>query len=263
MAPLNGVAGAALAVCVMLKVYPAFLLAYLLVRRRWRALVACLGGMVLLQLLTLAVFGVHENQVFFLRILPHMLGESSVIGAENLGMGRYAQDLLGVEPATAKRFAQAVTLLLLAAALCAVERNRRRGRGRELVGPELALFVALMVFSLPNSWVNYQLLLLIPYLVLLARAAEEGAAWGSRLGGLAAAGAFLLLFYAPCADPAVVNWPCAETPRFLGLLQLPRGFHDAMVSLRVLASLLPVLVLIGLLHREAASRGASSAGGKP
>jgi hypothetical protein len=245
----DGVAGVALGVAVMLKIYPAFLLAYLVVRRRWRAIAFCAATMVLVQLLMLAIFGLHENQVFFTRILPTMLGEGPVVDAENLGMGRYFQQWFALGPAAAKRLGQVVTLLLLGSALCAVERNRRAGVGREATGTELSLFIALMVFSLPNSWVNYQLLLLIPYLALLSGSIEVGAPRGYRLGALGAVGAFLLLFYAPCADPATVSWPCAETPRFLGLLALPRGFHDAMVSLRVLGSLLPVLGLLALLLR--------------
>lgn len=249
----QGLAGVSLGICVMLKVYPGFLLFYFLARRRWRAILSCALTMLALQCATLLVFGAHENWVYFSRILPAMMGEAATISTENLGLGRYVQELFGAGPMVAKRTGQLIVLGLLGASLWLVHRARGRGRGLEATGLEFSLFVALMVFSLPNSWVNYQLLLLIPYLVLIAHALEtEAGAW--KVWTPLAVGAFLLLFYQPCADPAVVDWPCAQTPRFLGLVQLPRAFHDRMVELRVVGTLAPLLTALVLLLRAPKSR---------
>jgi len=109
------------------------------------------------------------------------------------------------------------------------------------VATGFAAFVPLMLLAMPNSWVNYQLLLLVPLIVL----ARRSLASGDRAAQWLLVAAYLpLLFYAPCAAPTV-DWPCAQTPWFLGLGPLPRGLHDAGVGWRGLS---PLLLWAGLLR---------------
>ena len=63
-----------------------------------------------------------------------------------------------------------------------------------------------------------------------------------------------MLFYWPCEAPTV-PWPCAQTPYFLGLVRLPRGFHDLMVETRALS---PFLVWAGLFSALVYGRAADS-----
>lgn len=245
LARRDAVAGSVVGLAAMLKVYPAFLLLYFAVRRRWKVIAACLGAALLIQAVSLAVIGLHENQVYFFRILPTMLGETSKVATENLALGRYLQELSGVGPMAAKRISQGVVLALLAAFFYATHRGRRGAAGGERRALEYSLFLALMLLWMPNSWISYQTLLLPLYLVLLREALEAERRRAALLLPLLA-GYACLLFYAPCAGPEM-PWPCAETPRFLGLLQLPRGFHDFMVHLRLLGTLLPVAAGFGLL----------------
>jgi hypothetical protein len=242
------VAGATVGLGAMLKVYPAFLLLYFAVRRRWKLIAACMGAALLLQALSLLVIGLHENQVYFFRILPAMLGETSKVQPENVALGRYLQEFGGLAPVAAKRVAQAIVLALLAAFFHATRGGATRASDRERAALEFALFLALTLLWLPNAWVSYQLLLLPLYLVLLREALAPRRGRAALLVPLLA-GYGCLLFYAPCAGPEM-GWPCSETPRFLGLLRLPRELHDFMVQLRLLGTLLPVATAFGLLYAQ-------------
>jgi hypothetical protein len=222
-------------------------------RRWWRAVISCIAAMILIQLVSLLVIGPGENYVYFFRILPSMLSETSFVNTENLGFGRYFQELLGLGALTAKRVSQLLVAASLGLSLWAVHRGRQVADQQMRRTLELALFVSLMVLALPNSWVNYQLLLLVPYLVLVRQALVAGRSGRAVLAVLLFGWVFLL-FYAPCADPSV-EWPCARTPWFLGLVQLPRGFHDLMVSLRILGTIAPFGVALTMMLRQ---RDASS-----
>jgi hypothetical protein len=227
-------AGVMLGIAAMLKIYPAFLLVYFLARRRWIVVLWTLATATLIQLAGLIVIGPEQNRLFYFEVLPLLLREVPQLSSENIGLARYALALFDFEPTTAKRLAQAVMLMLLAVSVYAVELNRRRAHGAP-AAVELSLFLPLMLLAPPNSWVNYQLLLLLPIFVLLAQGVGPRPCWPVLLSTLVAA--LLMLFYRPCAEPTV-GWPCARTPYFLGLQPLPRVLHDLGVDLRGLASLL-------------------------
>jgi hypothetical protein len=160
-------AGAALGVAAMLKLYPAGLLAALAITRRWRGVVGFAIAAAIAVGIGLALFGWHENAVYFLRLVPFMAGETAVddFASEGMGLPRYVGALLQLQPLAAKRVAQA---LVLAAALWTgwlAARERRRGPRGQALG--FAAFVPLTLELVPNSWANYQVLLLIPLLVVL------------------------------------------------------------------------------------------------
>jgi hypothetical protein len=232
----DALAGAALAVCTMLKIYPAFLLIYFCIKRKWAAVGWCLATMVLIQVACMIVIGPQENYLFFFRILPVMLQEGAKVTLENIGLAKYPQLLLGAGPTLAKAVSQLFCLALLAASVYAVLRAARIERSSRLIALEFALFVSLMLLFLPNSWAHYQLLLLLPLLVVLKWCLPPEPPRPAVVAcAMLACG--LLLFYFPCAD-ASLPYPCARTPWFLGLFRFPRSFHDSMVDLRVLSGLL-------------------------
>jgi hypothetical protein len=182
-----------------------------------------------------------------------MLGEAASPLMENVSLGRVFL-LLGAGPAASVWLLRGVTFATLALSVLVLRRQRDVAVRDTAV--ELSLFVSLMLAAMPNSWANYQLLLLLPLLVLLARALEEhGPATGPALTALAAYA--LLLFYAPCEEPSV-DWPCAATPAFLGLRPLARPLHDAMVNARFLAPLLLWAACLGLLWGGKANKIAPS-----
>jgi hypothetical protein len=232
----DGLAGAALALCAMLKIYPAFLLLYFCVKRRWAVVAWCMATMGLIQVAGLIVIGPEENYLFYFKILPVMLQEGAKVTLENIGIAKYPQLLLGATPATADALSRMLCLALLAASIFAVVRAERTGGEKAPIALEFALFVSLMLLFLPNSWAHYQLLLLLPLLVALKGCMAPERLRPAVLASVMLA-SLLLLFYFPCAD-ASMPFPCAATPWFMGLFRFPRPFHDAMVNLRVLSGLL-------------------------
>ncbi len=232
----NGLAGAALALCAMLKIYPAFLLLYFCVKRRWAVVVWCIAVMGLIQVASLIVVGPEQNYLFYFKILPVMLHEGAKVTLENIGIAKYPQLLLGATPAASAALSRFFCLALLAASIFAVLRAEREGSRNAPIALEWALFVSLMLLFLPNSWAHYQLLLLLPLLVALKGCLAPERLRPAVLASVMLA-SLLLLFYFPCAD-ASMPFPCAATPWFMGLFRFPRPFHDAMVNLRVLSGLL-------------------------
>ena len=239
----DGPLGAALAAGALLKVYPAFLAAYLVVRARWRALGVFVLTAALIGTSAWIVIGSAENRAFWFGVLPTLLAELPTATSENVAPVRYLQTLAGLDPRAAKQAGQLLSLAVLAVSAWAVgwRLGRRPPSSRE--GSGFALFLPAMLLALPNGWVNYQLLLLPSLLVLLSYALDTGrhAGWA----GAALTSAYLpLLFYQPCAPPDV-SWPCAATPPFLGVVELPRTVHDAFVSVRGLST---VIVWVALLR---------------
>jgi hypothetical protein len=249
--------GVAVGLGAMLKLYPAFMLLHFAIRRRWVVLgwFAVTSGLVLVS--ALIVIGVEECSAYFFRILPLISREAPSTTSENLSFGRYLQQWGGAGPQLAKRAGQAIVLAMVVLSLVAVHRSRRDESDREHAAVCFALFVPLMLLALPNSWVNYQLLLLLPFVVLLHHCltAERKPA----LLAVALVVSYLpTLFYWPC-EQASVPWPCAQTPRFLGLWQLPRTLHDFMVDLRLLSTLiLWVALLYVVTRRPGSARGGAA-----
>jgi glycosyl transferase family 87 len=244
--------GAAIGAAAMLKVYPAFLAAYLVVRARWRALGVLVGTAALIGVASLVVIGAAENRAFWLDVLPALLRELPVAMSENMSPARYLLALGGLDPAVAKRIGQLLAFAALGGAAYVVRRALSGSAPAARDGVALALFVVTMLLAMPNGWANYQLLLLPALLALLAYVLDEGreAAWS----GAALACAYVpLLFYHPCAPPDV-GWPCAETPPFLGLIELPRALHDALVAARGASAPILWAALVALLAREARNR---------
>jgi alpha-1,2-mannosyltransferase len=249
-------AGIAIGVGFMLKLYPAFLLLFFALRRGWKVMVGFVAAVALIVIASLIVIGPGENAAYFFKILPLLFDEAPRVSTENLSPARHFQVLFGMDGAWAKRLAQLIVVPLIALTAFAVARRGPRPGDRLAVATAFSLFIPLMLLAMPNSWVNYQLLLLLPLLVLLCHCARPGPD-RVALTALLAAAYLPLLFYWPC-EAASVPWPCAQTPYFLGLVRLPRGFHDLMVDARALS---PLLVWTGLFSVLFYGRGTDSTPG--
>jgi hypothetical protein len=226
-------AGAAIGVAVMLKIYPVFLLGWFVVRRCARGLVGAFVTMAALGLLGWWVVGAEQNLAYFTVILPRMLQESAMIDPENVSLAKPFQTLLGLAPPLAKRATQMVALAVLSGGYWILYRrgdDRRRSLDPTLL---LALFVCAMLMFMPNAWTNYLMLLLVPFAVVLSRMAHDVPS-NTGAAGSALFAFFLTLFYTPCGSFRE-GIPCTEDPPFLGVLRWPRGVHDLMVEWKVIA----------------------------
>lgn len=226
-------AGAALGVATMLKVYPVFLLGWFIVRRCGRGLAGALAAMLAIGALGWWVIGAEQNHVYFTVILPRMLRETALITPENVSLAKPLASLAGFAPQVAKRLAQGLALAAVSAGYLLL--LREPGSRRAAIDPalSLALFVCAMLLFIPNAWTNYLVLLLLPFGVILSRLAP-GDARGSWGAACAAFTFFLTLFYTPCGQFRE-GIPCTQDPPFLAFFHWPRWFHDLMIEWKVLA----------------------------
>lgn len=173
----SALAGWMLAAATMLKVYPALAILAFVPEGR-RTLMTFGAGIVTVMLVSLMVLGPSECEQFFLRALPLMSRELPIetYHAENASVARWLMSQQGQSAATARLWGRAVAGCLAAASLVAL---RFRRQAQPAGGTELALLVPVMLLALPNSWANYQVLLLIPMAALLGSACRSSA--GHRL----------------------------------------------------------------------------------
>jgi len=221
----DAAAGMLLGICAMLKVYPVFLLTFFILKKRWTVVWACLGTSAALLLGTVAVIGVRENSLYFLKILPFLLrNDLPVVSPENLSIARYATELLGMSPLAAKWAGTALFLALSGLTAAAILRGNPGGKDSWREAWEFLAFLSLIPLGLTNSWANYQLLLLLPILALLARClSAEPSPTG--LSAAVLAGCFLLMF-------------SENTPDIRGYYPVPRPLHEFLIDMKILSNLL-------------------------
>jgi hypothetical protein len=218
---LEAGAGLALSAAAMLKIYPFFLLSYFVARARWLTLLWVASGSVILLALSLVVIGPSENWVYFASILPFILGENPDAYSQNLGLGRYLQTVVGMTPESAKAWTRGLVLAPFLATALWVHRAAGTPRCQALA---FTLFLPLMLLALPNSWSNYQLFLLLPLSVLLAHVLESGPR--VRLVLALAAPAYASLLFSE------------NTPYLLSVIPIPEPLYSAILSAKVLGTLL-------------------------
>lgn len=229
----EGLAGAAIAAATMLKIYPALAIVPF-ARRRARALLGFAAGLAVISAISLYALGWKECEQYFSRALPVMMKEAPIetYHAENASIGRWLTRHLAVEPANARRLGDSAAVVATVVTLLVLWRQRREG---PVTGTELGTLVPVMLLTLPNSWANYQLLLLVPIAAILGRAASVG--WHHLRFPLMAV---LVSVLATTYHIDAYNYPfwLHIFPRFFGTLQ----DHRVWVSLLLWVAMLAVLL---------------------
>ncbi len=229
-------AGLGVTAAAAVKLYPALLL--LAFVRRPRALAAAALGAVALGLASLALLGPGECAQYFLRAVPVMAREPPIetFRAENAGLARWLVQHAGQQPLAARQWSALLALAMLVVALAAAWPKAARAA----TPAALAVLVPIALVILPNSWANYQLLLLVPLAAILGAAAgTRRAATAVGLGSAALlVGAWLA--YSIDAD----HYPL--------WLHLPPWLARALQETRVFATLLTWLGSLAALRVEAA-----------
>jgi hypothetical protein len=144
-------------------------------------------------LLCVAVFGWSECERFFFGALPLMLREppTDLYRAENASLARWLMVHAGTPAGTARALGSAAAFALLLASLAAT----RGPKGAAAVrAHEMALFIPVTLLAMPNSWTNYQLLLLVPMAAVLGWSRGRPAREAAVPAGLVVV-AFLWLTY--------------------------------------------------------------------
>ena len=211
--------GFILAFAGLLKVYPLFLIGYLLVTRRWRALFFTVLGVVTLTAATVALLGSASSVAFAGRLVARARGD--FLAAYNLTLdprlidigavvSRLFAQLAGSGPDAAtdwirQLLVRLAQIALLGLTVYATAQSRTRPWHDERA---FALWTAAAVLLSPTAWVHYMVVLLFP-LLLLAGAAIRGQA--SSLAIWLAASSFLLTLF-----PVIFNLLYPFMPLSLG-----------------------------------------------
>jgi alpha-1,2-mannosyltransferase len=187
-------AGALIALATMLKVYPVYMAAFLLLRRRWRALISCAVSALLLLGASILLTGWASHVEFVSRVLPINAGTTAWVENQSLP-GLFARFFVDgrIDGPSKETIAPAATVLgavtgaaVLGATFLA---GLRTSRERSLFGA----LVAALLLALPVAWIIYEVLLLIPLLDLLSQPFEGGRRGTVRRALLAAAVLLLAL----------------------------------------------------------------------
>jgi hypothetical protein len=215
--------GIAVGLAVSLKLYPALLVVYLLLRFR-RAFWGAVATIIVSNAATMAVLGPRsyrdysETARFVAGNYGHTLGNWSLwSGLRLLG------EIVSIS-AVSSRVAFLALAVLLVVAICLLVLAERPSDSQTDV--EYSLFVVAMTLLSPTCWSHYFVVLHLPLVVLASRSLRENAAAGSMFLGL------FLVLAAPGALSVAAN-PFVE--HYLG----PRAGN----ALR----LLPTLALLGMI----------------
>jgi alpha-1,2-mannosyltransferase len=186
----DGLAGAAIALGTLFKLYPVLLLAFFLVKRQWRGFVGFAVAMLVCNGIALLVMGWEMHRVYLFEVIPNIGGGTSWVENQTLNgfLSRiFASDITStiyehpiVTMATYIGFGVAVVAAMLLSL-------RRAERTSARYAIQFALYVVLMVFVVPAAWMHYQTILILPFVAVLLSAWEGGGfpRWRAALVALA------------------------------------------------------------------------------
>ena len=190
----------------LLKIYPLFLVGYLLVKRRWQAIFFIALGLVIGGAATITLTGISGSFAFFGRLRDvvnggwlgsvHQLGSPSLINVDSF-ISRVFWQLTGTGWNDPIDWIRRPLMMLAGIALLALTvRATLIGRsGRSNDQAAFALWMALTALLAPTAWVHYMILLLVLFAVLAAAAIRGEAS--SLAIWLGAASFFLVILSVP------------------------------------------------------------------
>jgi hypothetical protein len=182
-------AGLAVALATLFKIYPAALLAFFVVKGQWRALLGFALGMALFNGLAVAVMGWEAHRIYLLEVLPRIGGGTAWV--ENQTLNGFLSRLAGGEMASNKYDNPLVALatyggFALAAAGASLLAMQPAARSSARYALQFAQFAILMVLFVPAAWMHYATVTIVAFVaVLLALAERPPTRWQAALYGLA------------------------------------------------------------------------------
>ena len=173
-----------LALAGLLKIFPLFMIGYLVVERRWRALLFTGLGLALGAALTVVLMGLPTIIASAARLANVANGNWLVTNqktnsGELVSFGnfvwRLAAGVTGAHPGSVLDRARFLIGMLAAIALIAVTVHATLAAGRSRRESAFALWIVTTVLLSPTAWIHYMVLLLVPF-AQLAAAANRGEA---------------------------------------------------------------------------------------
>ncbi len=248
--------GITLSIMAFLKVYPVFFAIYFLWKRKAIFFLGVFLASLLLILLMIACFGWEENRWYFFEVLPVILQEKVFINYENVGLVKLINHLFATSQfihyetplgdgntAIAKVLLWASYLL----ALLAFFRKKTTLGSKDKYPHYVAfsLLITLVLLTLKNPWSNYQVLLVVPLLYILA-----------ALFSLLEKKFIGVLFFITCLLLFISPEPISVDSRFFSetgnseLMYVLRFLNSKLFAMRGMATVLVYIMLILLLYKK-------------
>jgi hypothetical protein len=232
-------AGVLLGLAIALKLYPVFLVFMAVYSgQRTRFFQGLLVGLVASLAFTTAMIGINQNWFYFTRIAPTLAMEILDTDLRNISISN-----LLVQLGIPIRYAiYAGPGLLLTAAALMFTRRHLTPHPRLLMAA-LALLVSALVLGVKNSWGNYQLLLVLPVILLFAESINHPKK--DYLSLVCVSIACSLVFFSP---PHRLYFVCEI---LFGLKEIP--IVPLFVGMRAVAGLIIFLLSVRFFRQAAAA----------
>lgn len=183
--------GIFIGVAAAIKIYPIYLAGYYLATKKYSALVGITLGLAVTTIFSMAIIGYADHEFYFFNILPTLLAEAISGRGENLSLGH-----LLVNSGWALQTVTWMNLVILFAPIVILfylDSKQSKTLDNNSKSIWFAIFITLLLLASKNSWWNYQILLMLPLLVIV-----RSSLGGKKIGGLALLPltiAWLLIFW--------------------------------------------------------------------
>jgi Glycosyltransferase family 87 len=172
----DGLAGALIALGALFKIYPVILLAFFVLKWRWRGVAGFVAAMLALNGVAVAVMGWEMHRVYLFEVVPKIGGTTSWV--ENQTISAFMARLVDVpfdahllENRLISLTATAISGLI---SLLACWLTMRPADGRSTAfALQYGQFLLLMVLAVPAAWMHYETLLVLVFAVLLLHLRER------------------------------------------------------------------------------------------
>jgi len=164
------VSGIFIGIASAIKIYPIYFCGYYFSQRKYTALAGVFIGIALSLAFSFALVGAMEHQFYFYNILPTLLTEHVSGKGENISLAHLLL-VINIPMRIAESIASVVLLMpLVIVFIQSGFKRRMKSSSTEsatLYNIWFSIFIATLLLATKNSWWNYQILLMIPLLVLL------------------------------------------------------------------------------------------------
>lgn len=177
---------------ILAKLYPAPLLLYFLknhsVKKSAAILIAVTATIAIVPII---IMGIEVHKIYFIEILPIIIKEETLLSDYNLSFISLLNSK-GIPDIFCKAFILLASILVILSA-------RKNSSAKNIDELVFGFCISLTILLIPNCWGNYQLILIMPVIILL------GHAWNSV--GLARATATLIAIAAWLPMTSSANYP--------------------------------------------------------
>ncbi|MBW8051162.1 MAG: DUF2029 domain-containing protein [Cytophagales bacterium] len=157
------VPGCTLGIATMLKIYPLIFLIYFVIKKKWNVLISFIITIIVLMIVSILVVGFQEVYDFYFILLPYMFMESAQDTSDNISLEIFFAKLPFLNPLIAKGLSTFTTIILVSFSVFSILQNRKKHQSIEINLLEISLFIPLLLMIYGNSWLNYQLLLMLSF----------------------------------------------------------------------------------------------------